>query len=90
MKNKSIEESRFQQGVGVDLHRVSGGVFVFVLAATLLNAAALDKSAHLMEFGLRRNICIALITPVDRLSKTLGLEQFREWIEKVPIRKDKE
>jgi len=85
MKNAGIEERRFAGGCGVGLRRVVGGVLVFSLAALLLNAEALRRDAELMEYGLLRNLCLDLITPVYVLSDSLGVDTLRGLVEKFSL-----
>jgi len=81
MKTINIEEFRYSANLGVNLRYVACGILSFVVIGLLLNAAALEKNATLLEFGLRRDICRAVIHPVSVVSSYLRVDMFREWIE---------
>jgi hypothetical protein len=85
MKTVNIEEIRYRANAGIDLRQVVYGVISFVVVCLLLNASALEKNATLMEFGIMRNVCMAVIHPVSVVSSFLHVDLFRNWIENLSV-----
>lgn len=81
MKTVNIEEIRYSANAGVNLRHVVYGIISFVVVCLLLNASALERNATLMEFGVMRNVCIAVIHPVSTASSFLHIDLFRNWLE---------
>jgi hypothetical protein len=81
MNTENIEEVRGQ--CGVQVHTAMMGMIVFAVLALLLNAVALQRNASLMEFGWKRQVCLAFIKPVAGLSETLHIDDFRGWVESI-------
>lgn len=77
----SIDERRARAGAGNALRGVGCGVTVFVVVALLLNASALQRNASLMEYGLMRDTCLAVIKPIAAVSCFLGLDRPRAFVE---------
>ena len=48
-----------------------------LLLALLLNARAMERSAQTSEYGVRRDIALALLGPASRVSQALGLDRPR-------------
>lgn len=87
MKTVNIEKTRYRDNIGVTLRYVVFGMLSFIVIAVLLNASALKKDADLMKFGIRRNICLTIISPLSDLSSSMRLNMFREWLDNLTILK---
>ncbi len=81
MNTLNIEKSRYRANSGVKLRYVVFGILSFVVIGLLLNASALEKKAELMEFGIRRDLCLSVIQPVSTLSAVMRIDLFRNWLE---------
>ena len=80
-----IEETRAAAGAGGDIRWVARGVAVFAIVGLLLNASALLRSASLLEYGGRRDFCMACVDPVARVSAALRLNWLRIWVESMGL-----
>ncbi len=81
----NIEEARSAAGAGRDIRVVARGVGIFAVTSLLLNAGALSRNASLMEYGARRDFCVACMEPVAAVSAFLRADRLRLWIESVRL-----
>ncbi len=81
----NIEEARAAAGAGGDIRWVARGVAIFAVAGLLLNASALLRNASLMEYGGRRDFCMACMSPIAEGSAVMRLDRLRTWIESIGL-----
>ena len=80
-----IEDRRALAGVGGHLRWAFWGVGVFVICSLLLNVSALQRNASHMEYGFKRDVCLAVIKPIASFSALLCLDRPREWVEQYRV-----
>ncbi|MCC5846314.1 MAG: hypothetical protein JJU05_18855 [Verrucomicrobia bacterium] len=88
MPNKTLDvgERRAAANAGVSFRAALMAVAVFYVVAGLLNGHHLHEGASRREYGGERTFWMTLTLPLDRLSRSAGLERFRRLFE--PILED--
>lgn len=71
-----------QSGHGLRLGKVAAAMVFFYVAALLLNAESFRRGAELMQYGWKRDVALALASPVAEMSRALRLDRPRALIER--------
>ena len=77
---KKQEES--QPYIGVAVGRSCFCVGVFFTLMILLNGVSMYTSATRLEYGPAHDFWVAVLRPVERVSRVSGLFRLRDWAEK--------
>lgn len=66
---------------GIVVKRACFCVGVFFTLMVLLNGVSMYKSATRLEYGRTHDFWVAVLSPVERVSRSSGLFRLREWTE---------
>ena len=71
-----------QQHIGIGVGRACFFVGVFFTLMVLLNGVSMYTSATRLEYGPAHDFWVAVLRPVERVSRVSGLFLLRDWTEK--------
>ena len=80
-KRLDVGERRAEAGTGVPFRSAVLAVLTFYVLAGALNGRHLHEGASRREFGPSRTFWMTLTAPLDRISRTVGLDRFRSVFE---------
>ncbi len=78
---QEIEERRHAAACGCPLARVVRAMAVLYLAAMLLNAGALERTARRLQYGPVRTFWLGMTRPLLSMSRALRLTALRTGVE---------
>ncbi len=81
MKRGTERRENVPGGVGVAVRGACFCVGVFFVLMLLCNGVAMVRSAGQLEYGPARDFWLAVLRPVERVSRLSGLCHLRGWTE---------